>query len=236
MSIKDWWVENFTGKIDDNPIYDSLSLSERRNPRKCGAYIAKRAAEAQADATAHRNAPDFHTPDTSGLKLRIYKSDYILGKLYDAAKEKAIIEQAFLDVLDPAGKVAPKWGITVTRLKDEAGLPFYFPTLFASDVTITWEDYVNAMVVKREKEASEARAFAARRALAVKQKMEEDAARRKAAQEQRASIVNRISILKSEISRLNAMYYNETEFMEKARLMYAVEAREDAMRQLESRL
>lgn len=236
MSIKDWWVETFAGKVDDNPIYGGLPLAERRNPRKCAAYVAKRVAEAQADAAAHRNSPDFFTPDTSGLKLRIYGSEYILGKAYDGARERVIIEQAFFDVLDSAGKAAPQWSIAVGRLKDEPGIPFYFPTLFANDIEVTWEDYVNAMAVKREKEASEARALAARKAMQAKQKAEEEIARRNAVREERAAIEAKISSLKGEISRLNSMYYNETEFLEKARLMYAVEAREDMVKMLEARL
>lgn len=231
MIIADWWIETFSGKVDTNPIFSGLSLRERRNPRKCKVYIFRRVTEASCSPPS-----GLHETDVSGLKLRIYESGYIRGGVHDAREERKIIEAAFADVLAKGPAQEPDWSGAVAQLKDEPGVGHYFPSLFTGDIRVMWADYANEAAAKREKAASEARARAARQAMAAKEKAEAQAEQERQNRIRRAQTQQKITELKAEVSRLNAMYYAETEFTEKARLMYAVEAREDAIRHLEARL
>lgn len=217
QGLSDWWIETVAREIDANPIFSGLTPRARRNPRKRAAYLAERAA----------------SPSPSHLRTGIYTSDYILGCRQDVAVELDVLRRAVK--ADMAGGKAVDWSAIATDLVTEPGIAFYFPALTAHPAVL-FDDLRNAELARIDKAASEARAKEARRIAADMARAEDKLkyqAQREAARQQTLA---KITVLESELKRLNILFLNATEFMDRARLMIAIESREDAVKQLRSRL
>lgn len=218
QGLSDWWIETVAREIDANPIFSGLTPRARRNPRKRAAYLAERAA----------------SPSPSHLRTGIYTSDYILGCRQNDALELDVLRRAVKADMAGGGKAAD-WSAIVTELVTEPGIPFYFPALTAHPAVL-FDDIRNAELARIDKAASEARAKEARRIAADMARAEEKLkyqAQREAARQQ---TLVKIATLENELKRLNILFLNTTEFMDQARLMIAIESREDAVKQLRSRL